>query len=98
MLDVVEYLYEHLLFCQAKGDVVRVLMGTVMNDAIHIQLDMGSARSVGPLRAVRGGLVHKDSRIRGCGSRQSAERWQGSVLRAIGRTWEHWERECQPSS
>ena len=39
MLDVVEYLYEHFIFSEwFRGRRVTVIVGAVVNDAIHIQV------------------------------------------------------------
>ena len=38
MLDVVENGDKHLLFAEAEGNIVRILVCTVMDNAIHIQL------------------------------------------------------------
>lgn len=38
MLDVVEYSYEHLVFAQTELCVVRILVGTVVNDAVHVEI------------------------------------------------------------
>lgn len=42
MFNVVEYADEHFLLAEAKGYVFTcILVGTVMNDTIHIQLNRG---------------------------------------------------------
>jgi hypothetical protein len=42
MFDVIEYTYKHFFLAQAEGHILAcILVGTVMNDTIHIELADG---------------------------------------------------------
>jgi hypothetical protein len=74
VLDVVENSDKHFLLGEPERDVLaRVFVGTVVDDAVHVELAETSILMVRTIsvhsRPARRDL-HRDSRTRGCGSRQ----------------------------